>query len=453
MTRGLGTGGHPVGMSGVVATLSGMDREPSGTTPRRPGGPDVTAVPVTVREAMRRALAVVRPLDALDVAPADARGCLLAADVIAEAPLPPGDVAALDGYAVRAEDTHLPGGADEDGAQILRVVAQVSPGDSDPSAVVRGSAVLVASGVPLPRGADAVVPTAATDRGRVRVAIRAQVRPGSGVRAAGRDLSAGAVAVPAGTRLAARHLALLAAAGVPRVRVHPRARVVVLPVGDEIVEQGAHVPAGHVRDAAGAALLAALAEACADAYRVPAVSDGRAALRDALEDQLVRADVVVVTGGLSGASHDTVAAVLAELGAVETLDLATEPPLRIAVGTLQGSTPVFALPGHPVRAALAFETVVLPAMRTISGATRLGRPTVSALVQGRWDSPAGRREFVCAAVEGRGTEADPYRATPITPAAEISLHALARADALLVVPEDVTAVRDGDRLGCVLFEG
>ena len=129
-----------------------------------------------------------------------------------------------------------------------------------------------------------------------------------------------------------------------------------------------------------------------------------------------------------------------------------EPPAE-TLRTLQGSTPVFALPGHPVRAVLAFETVVLPAMRTISGAMRLGRPTVSALVQGRWDSPAGRREFVCAAVEGRGTEADPYRATPITPAAEISLHALARADALLVVPEDVTAVRDGDRLGCVLFEG
>ena len=439
-----------------MATLGGMERGPR--TPPRPGArraadPGVVAAAVTVREATRRALDVVAPLAPLEVALADARGCLLAQDVQADTPLPPVDLAAFDGYAVRAADTHLPGGHDEDGARILRVVAQVRPGDVDPASVVRGSAVRVSSGVPMPRGADAVVPADATDRGRVRVTIRAQVPAGSGVRRAGQDLAGGAVAVRAGTRLSARHLGLLAAAGLNRVRVHPRARVVVLTVGDEIVERGTHVPDGHVRDATGMAVLAALAEAGADAYRVAAVPDGRGALRDALEDQLVRADVVLVTGGLSQTGHDNVAGVLAELGRVDVLDVATEPALRVAVGTLQQQTPVFALPGHPVRALLAFETIVLPAMRRITGAVRLGRPTVTALVEGSWSSPAGRRELVCADVEGRGTADDPYRARPLAPAAEISQHALAGANALLVVPEDVTDVRDGSRLGCVLLDG
>ena len=413
----------------------------------------------TVSDQLTEVLAAVRPAAPLDVVLADAEGTVLAEDVVAPADVPAIDVAGADGYAVRLADVpgELPVVDD------ARVTAPV------PLHLVPGTAVLVAAGAPLPIGAEAVVPLAGTSRGRARVEIRESAVAGGHVRAAGVDAAAGAVVLSLGTRLAARHLALAAQIGRGRLRVHPRPRVVVAAVGDELVEPGRKRSAGRVYDADSHALVAAARAAGATAVRVGPLPDDRAALREALADQLVRADLLIVTGGLSNGPWDTVTDVLAPLGTVRFDQVAMTPGRRQGFGTLASGiaavpeagdlglvddgaepVPVFALPGHPVAALVSFEVFVRPALRAMAGHPEVFRPSVRAALTRPFRSPAGLRQFVPAVVAGGPVEG--YTVTPVGDPDAVSLGSLAGANALAVVAEDVTSVRAGDVLGCLVLD-
>ncbi|QCB94471.1 gephyrin-like molybdotransferase Glp [Cellulomonas shaoxiangyii] len=411
----------------------------------------------SVQDHLAAVLAAVGPVTPLDVLLHDASGCILAADVAAPIDVPAVPVAARDGYAVAARDTeHGAGGRVPD----LPVAHDVHAGSPAGLRHVAGTAVRVASGGPLPIGADAVVPIEETDRGTARVALQRPARPGQHVRHAGADVHAGDVVLPAGTRLGARQIALAAAMGRGRLPVHPTPRVVLLSVGDELVEPTTAVRPGTVFEADGHALEAAVLDAGAAAVRVGVVPDERATLREALEDQLVRADLVVLTGGLSELVHDTVKDVLAPLGTVRLDQVAMTPGMRHGFGTVgrgvggrdedQG-VPVFALQGHPVAAQVSFEVFVRPALRAMAGHTELFRPSVAAAATQGWASPPGLRQFVPATVLGSPDEG--YRVTPLGDPAAPSTTALAHANALAVVGETDAAVRPGQVVHCLVLEG
>jgi molybdopterin molybdotransferase len=409
----------------------------------------------SVAEQLAAVLAAAVPMPPLDVVLADADGCVLARDVVVDADVPPWPVVDRDGYAVRAADVHP--GPDGDGVRLPVV------DDAPPSAGrlphVPGTAVLAASGAPLPVGADAVVPLEGTDRGRAQVHVRAAVAPGEGVRPAGHDAHAGTTVLRAGTRIGPRHLALAAAVGRSRLWVHPTPRVVVATVGDELVEPGRRLRDGAVHDAVAHALVAAAHEAGAGAVRVGPLPDDRATLREAVDDQLVRADLLVLVGGLSGGPWDTVGDVLAGLDGVRLDQLALTPGGRMAFGVVPSSAlahdegapgvVVAALPGDPLAALVAFELFLRPALRAMSGRPSLHRPTVRAAATEAWASPAGRTQAVPATVVGSPGEG--YRVTPIGPDVP-SLAGFARANALAVVPEETTHVRAGDVVPCLVLE-
>lgn len=402
-----------------------------------------------VHDHLAAVLAAASPVQPLDVVLADAQGCILAEEVVAPRDLPPWPVAACDGYAVRSADVGVPGlGAVPDAT--LPVVHDAPAGAGERLHLVGGTAILVASGAPLPVEADAVVPFDRTDRGRATVTVRGGVRPGANVRAAGQDAPVGQVVLAQGTRLEARHLAVAAAVGRARLRVHPTPRVVVLTVGDELREPGRPLPAGAVHDADAHSLAAAVQDAGASAVRVGPVADDRAALREVIADQLVRADLLVITGGLSEGPWDTVADVLAPLGTVRFDQVAMTPGHRQGFGTVD-DVPVIALPGRPISALVSFEVFVRPALRTMAGHRDVFRPSVRAAVTRPWSSPAGVRQFVPAVVAGSPT--DGYLVTPVGDPSDGSLGDLARANVLAVVGEDVTHVRAGDTLACLLLEG
>lgn len=410
----------------------------------------------SVQDHLAAVLAAVGPVAPLDVVLHDASGCILAADVVAPVDVPAVPVAARDGYAVAADDT-LPGA----GARVpdLPVAHDVHAGSPAGLRHVAGTAVRVASGGPLPLGADAVVPVEETDRGTARVALQRPARPGQHVRHAGSDVHAGEVVLPAGTRLGARQIALAAVMGRGRLPVHPTPRVVLLSVGDELVEPTTAARPGTVFEADGHALEAAVRDAGAAAVRVGVVPDERATLREALEDQLVRADLVVLTGGLSELVHDTVKDVLAPLGTVRLDQVAMTPGLRHGFGTVgrgvggpdDPGVPVFALQGHPVAAQVSFEVFVRPALRAMAGHTELFRPSVAAAATQGWVSPLGLRQFVPASVLGSPEEG--YRVTPLGDPAAPSTTALAHANALAVVGEADGAVHPGQVVHCLVLEG
>lgn len=408
----------------------------------------------SVQDHLAAVLAAVGPVSPLDVVLHDAVGCILAADVVATQDLPAVGVAARDGYAVAAHDTSRSGYATE---TPLPVAHDVRPGQGAPLRLVPGTAVRIASGAPLPIGADAVVPLEETDRGTARVSMQRPAVAGQHVRPAGSDVRTGQVVLEAGTRLGARQLALAASMGRGRLRVHPTPRVVLLSVGDELVEPGSTgAPAGTVFEADGHALEAAVRDAGAASVRVAALPDDRAVLREALEDQLVRADLIILTGGLSELTHDTVKDVLAPMDSVRLDQVAMTPGYRHGFGTFSGedgdrAVPIFALQGHPVAAQVSFEVFVRPALRTMAGHTEVFRPSVAAVADTGWISPPGLRQFVPATVLGSPDEG--YRLTPLGDPSEPSISALAHANALAVVGEQELTVHPGQTIHCLVLEG
>lgn len=402
----------------------------------------------SVAEHLTAALAAVGPVRPLQVVLADAVGCILAEDVVATTNLPRADAASRDGYAVYSEDL---ASAAPDAPVTLPVVADAPIGTVDPMRLNPGGAIRIVSGAPVPVGADAVVPMEATDRGMAQVQIRDKAKPGENIRLLASDVAAGTVLVPAGTRIGARQVALVASSGLSRIVVHPRPRVVVVSIGDELVEPGKHAQAGQVFDSNGIALTSAVQDVGAAAFRVSAVPDERVVLRNTLEDQLVRADLIITTGGLSAGQGDTVKEVLGPLGTVRFDNVSMTPGRQFGLGVVgEAEIPIFALPGNPVDAFVAFEVFVRPALLKMAGWADLYRPAILATVTKGWSSPSGRRQFVRAQLTG-----DPMSGYTVAPVGEVDepmLSSLAEANALAVIPEEVTEVVAGAKVHCMVLD-
>ena len=400
----------------------------------------------TVAEHLAACLEIARPAAPLDVVLLDAVGCVLAEDVVADIDLPSADLAGLDGYAVMSAGL---AGAAEATPVALEVMDAVRAGDVRPTRLVPGAAVLIDSGAPLPLGADAVVPWMLTDRGQSRVQVRAAVSAGQNVRRRAGDVAAGTTVLPRGSRVSARQIALLAGIGRYRVKVMPAPRVVIVSIGDELVEPGQPRDPGDVFDANGHALASAVTDAGGRAFRVAAVPDELSALAETIEDQLVRADLVITTGGLSAGQGATVKEVLAPLGSVRFDAVAMVPGRQLGLGTVE-ETPIFCLPGDPVIAQIAFETFVRPVLRQIAGRRNLHRSSLPASISTGWHSPPGKREFV--PVRLTGSPSRGYAAVPASPPGAIRLLGLARANAIAVVPETTHTVVAGETLHCLLLD-
>ncbi|GAA3268865.1 molybdopterin molybdenumtransferase MoeA [Streptomyces lavendulae subsp. lavendulae] len=430
----------------------------------------------SVDEHLADVLAAVRPLEPIELQLLDAQGCVLVEDVTVPVALPPFDNSSMDGYAVRVADVQ---GASEEFPAVLAVVGDVAAGSGELPTVGPGQAARIMTGAPLPPGAEAVVPVEWTDGGtgggaasgmtpasaapegaggEVRVHRAAEAR--AHVRSRGSDVQAGDLALAAGTVLGPPQIALLAAIGRGTVRVRPRPRVVVLSTGSELVQPGEALAAGTIYDSNSFALAAAARDAGAIAYRVGAVADDAETLRGVIEDQLIRADLLVTTGGVSVGAYDVVKEALTsvsagdeavEAGSVDFRKLAMQPGKPQGFGTVgPDHTPLLALPGNPVSSYVSFELFVRPAIRALMGlpASEVSRPSVRAVLKADRPigSPAGRRQFL------RGAH-DPESGTvsPVGGSGSHLIAALAHADSLMVVPEDVTSVEPGAELEVILL--
>lgn len=392
-------------------------------------------------------LSKVRPLEDLDLQLLDAHGCVLAGDVVATGPVPSFDNSAMDGYAVRVSDVAR---ATADAPVTLPVVGDVPAGPLSPLSVQPGACVRIMTGAVLPAGADAVVPVEWTDGGVADVRIFRAARDAQNIRRAGEDVRGGETVLPAGTQVGSAQLGLLAALGRSRVRVRPRPRVVVLSTGDELVEPGTPIRPGQVPDSNSFALTAAAREAGAVAYRVGAVPDDARALRGALEDHLIRADVLVTSGGVSVGAYDVVKEVLGQVGTVSFERVAMQPGMPQGLGTLgTESVPFFGLPGNPVSALVSFEVFVRPALRRMLGLEPVNRPLVRATTTEALTSPADKRQFRRVSLRVRDGR---YVMHPIGGPGSHLISGMAGANGLAVLPESVTSVPAGGAVSVMVLE-
>jgi molybdopterin molybdotransferase len=428
---------------------------------------------VSVEAHLADILSTIRPLAPIELSLADAHGLVLAEDVAASYPLPSFDNSAMDGYAVRVQDI---ASASQDSPVTLPVVGEVTAGDTGAYSLAEGTAIRIMTGAMLPHGTEAVVPVEWTDGGAARVTIRAQADYGNAMRLAGGDAKAGEVLVSEGTRLRPMHIAVIAAAGRGAVRVRPRPRVVVLSTGNELAEPGTPIIPGRIWDSNSFMIAAAAREAGCDAYRQAIVPDKPAEVLPAIEDQLARADLMITTGGVSmGGEHDVVKAALAQLGTIAFRKVAMQPGMPQGFGTISfpapadpepsarrgiigrladrgevtesavrsagdgEQVPIFTLPGNPVSAYVSFQVFARPALGALQAYDGLGLETIKAELTGPLRSPAGRRSFL------RGVlDRSAGRVTALTGQGSHQVATLGKANALVIVPEWVVHMAEGE---------
>jgi molybdopterin molybdotransferase len=410
----------------------------------------------SVDEHLSAVLEPVRPLAELALTLLDAHGCVLAEDIVATHPLPGFDNSAMDGYAVRLDDV---AGAGPDSPVELPVAADIAAGHQGLAVVRPGRAARIMTGAPLPEGAEAVVPvedTSAHDvvgqfTDRVQM-VRIHKAPAAGqhIRRAGEDVKAGETVLKAGAFLGAAQIGLLAAVGRDQVRVRPRPRVVIISTGSELVDVGEELRPGQIHDSNSYALTAAAREAGAIAYRVGIVGDDPGELLARIEDQLIRADLVVTSGGVSAGAYDTVKEVLSKLGTVTFTKVAMQPGMPQGFGTIgPDATPIFTLPGNPVSAFVSFEVFVRPVLRRMLGAEPLYRPMVRARINQTLRFNPGRRKFLRAQLT---VEDGSYVVNLVGEQGSHLVADLALANALVVIPEDVEEVPQGSGVVVMMLE-
>ena len=403
--------------------------------------------PLPVEEYLERVLARIEPMQPFDHPLMDAIGLPVADDVHAEVSLPGFDNSGMDGYAVAFRDV---ADATADRPVHLPVVGEIAAGQTTIFSLTPGTAVRIMTGAPVPAGSTAVVPFEWTEESGREVLVRQAPEEGQHIRFAGEEVQKGDLLMQRGEVIGTRQVGLLAALGLGRVPTSPRPRVVVMSTGAELVEPGRPLGRDSIYDANSYLLAAAVRAHGGIAYRVPASSDEPDAFTEALSDQLVRADLVVTSGGVSKGTHDVVKEVLSKLGTVEFLEVAMQPGKPQGFGVVgEDATPIFTLPGNPVSAYVSFEMFVVPALHKLTGREPAGRRLTTATVTESVRSMRGRQQLLRARVElGAGG----VRATPVGGAGSHLIAGLAQADALIVLAEGVTRVEQGEQVPVLLLD-
>jgi len=406
---------------------------------------------LSVEEHLATILAAVRPAGPVRLALSDSLGLVLCEDIRSLVDLPGFDNSAMDGYAVRSADVEGADPAVQGSAVTLPVVGEVAAGGVATIPVRPGEAVRIMTGAMLPRGADAIVKVEDTDGGTESVEIREGVVVGTSVRPAGEDVRAGTVVLQAGSVIDARRVALLAATGHGDVLVRPRPRVAVVSTGSELVAPGGRLEPGQIHDSNSHMLEAALSECGAvTTHRLTIGDDGSEVVR-VVEQLAEQVDAILTSGGVSMGAYDVVKEALRGRGTVDFVQVRMQPGKPQGFGTVgERDVPLFALPGNPVSAYVSFEVFVRPALRTMMGLLPAGRPALKTRLMHQLRSPAGRIQIARAVA---AQDASGWHADPVWGQASHFIADLSRANALLVIPAEVTELAAGDEVEMWLLDG
>ena len=406
-------------------------------------------------EARHIVLAQSAPLTTVSKEHADVLGLTLAQDAIAREDLPPFDNSSMDGFALLADDTR---GASPSNPISLQVLGTVAAGSDIEYSIASGNCVKIMTGAPLPATANAVVMREETVENdvasRAIVQIREAAQRGQNIRRRGSDVRSGEIVIARGTKIGASQWAMLASLGYAQIEVFPRPRIGIVTTGDEIVDVGASLKNGQIRDSNSFALRALAEECGAIVVNHRKVGDDADALREILLSMFQNCDIVVTSGGVSAGDFDIVRDVLPTVADVHFWKIAMKPGKPVMFATRhenQRTIPVFGLPGNPVSVMVAFEQFVRPALLQMQGRTHAKRIALQVRVLDSFRSSAERTEFARALVAQ--DENGEWTARVEGDQGSGRLSTMTNANALLVVPAKTAQVQAGDILTAQMLEG
>jgi molybdopterin molybdotransferase len=407
---------------------------------------------ISVEEALAKILSHVEVLEPERRPILDCLGQVLAEDVYSTIDIPPLDNSAMDGYAVRAEDTR---GASKSSPKILGVIAEVAAGSMSAEEVKPGMAVRIMTGAPLPQGADAVVRFEETDEvdrkssgaDLSQIGILCQVDEGLNVRRRGEDVAKGELVLKKGGVLRPSEVGVLASLGHSTGLVIRRPVVSVLATGDELVDIEQPLPLGKIYNSNTYTVAAEILRYGG----VPKVLGiGRDSIQSLTEriDQGLDADMFVTSGGVSLGDYDVVKDVLAKRGEITFWTVCMKPGKPLAFGVIsrtkngkEKKVPLLGLPGNPVSSMVTFEQFARPAILKMMGKNNLAKPTIQAVIEDDVGNTDGRRIFARVIVTKRG---DQYHACLTGPQGSGVLTSMVKANGLAIIPENTKGIKAGD---------
>ncbi len=401
---------------------------------------------LSVEEALAKFLEYFQPLEPEHVPILDAFNRTLAEDIIAAYDIPPHANSAMDGYAVRVDDT---AGAREDAPRRLRVAGELAAGYTRDEPLEPGIAIRIMTGAPIPPGAEAVIPVEETTRDGDAILVTRRYPHHSNIREAGEDVHAGDTVLKRGAVLRPQEIGMLAAMGHTHVAVIRCPRVAILSTGDEVVDANDPLSSGKIHDANGYSVAAAVVKYGGIPIRLgiacDRVEEVTAKIREGLAQ---RADLFVTSGGVSVGDFDVVKQVLAAEGEIAFWRVRMKPGKPLAFGTIQG-VPLLGLPGNPVSALMSFELFGRPALLKMQGKTRLAKPTIEATLVDEIKRKDNRRHYIRVRLEERGGETFAYLTGDQGSGILLSM---VRADGVAIIPEDWKRVEAGTRVRVMLLD-
>ena len=395
-------------------------------------------------------LSCVNPLRPFRQHILDAVGLNICEDIVSTIDLPRFDNSAMDGYAVRAQDVAK---ASQEVSISLPVVGEIAAGKAATHRLSPGTAMKIMTGAPVPLDADTIVPYENTDRGETDVKVFVASPAGQHIRRIGEDIKAGTQLLRVGDHLGPRDIGVLAGIGLDKVLVRPRPRVVVISTGSELVDPGLELTNDQQIFDSNSYMLAAAAKATGvQVFRVGQVSDDRNELKRLIADQLLRADLILTTGGVSQGDFDIVKAVMPEMGPCDFAQVAMQPGKPQGFGLIGfDRVPMIMLPGNPVSAFVSFEAFVRPVIRKLMGVRPYVRRVVRCQAAHDMTSIPGRTQLARGIVNF-----DPFGAARQVELAgghgSHLLADLARSNALVILPEEVEFVAAGQDVDAWLLD-
>lgn len=394
----------------------------------------------TVQDVQAEILDAVEPLKPVRLPLMEAWGCVLAENATAPYDIPTFASSGMDGYAVRSDDlVRAPVN--------LKRVGSAFIGRTPNAEVGAGEAMWIATGAPVPPGADTIAPKEDVESGPEQITVQKFFDAGSFVRPVGQDLKVGDVVVPAGKILAGPELGNLSTAGFAGVLVYPKVRVCVVSTGDELVEPGTPLAYGQIPDGNGYTICGCLRDLGIRPTRPPIVPDDEELLRTVFVTNAPQVDVFISSGGMSVGDLDVVKKVVSELGEIDSYKVAMQPGMPQAFGVVEDKT-YFGLPGNPVSVFVSFELFIRPALLKMMGRTHLQRPVMQAALDeelaGLPDKTRYSRVFVY-------SQDGAWRARSTGPAASNLLGTVVKANGLAVIPPGDQPVKAGDIVNVQLF--
>ena len=342
--------------------------------------------------------------------------------------------------------------ASQDTPLSLPVVGEIAAGKAATHRLSPGTAMKIMTGAPVPLDADTIVPYENTDRGETDVKIFMASEAGQHIRRIGEDITAGAQLFRVGDHLGPRDIGVLAGIGLGKVLVRPRPRVVVISTGSELVDPGLELSNDQQIFDSNSYMLAAAAKATGvQVFRVGQVSDDRNELKRLIADQLLRADLILTTGGVSQGDFDIVKAVMPEMGPCDFAQVAMQPGKPQGFGLIGfDRVPMIMLPGNPVSAFVSFEAFVRPVIRKLMGVRPYVRRVVRCQAAHDMTSISGRTQLARGIVN-----LDPLGGRQVELAGGHGSHLLAdlaRSNALVILPEEVEFVAAGQDVDVWLLD-